>query len=338
MSISQHVALRSAGSVSGEAAQLDRELRLSLAEREFPAPPPGHVRIRVTWAGICGSDLTVARTGRQARYWPAVLGHEVVGHIDAVGEGVALPSGMPVVADSRFPCGRCSRCATNRDHCRRMAYLGECRPGGFATYCLLPAANLIPAGDMDDSVAVLADPLACCLHAIGRLARAPEKVAILGGGPIGALAHIALLLMFPGVDVTVAELFPPRAKLAQAYGAQTDIAALRAHSFDSVFDAAGFPGSLGRALELCTDDGQAVILALPEGQVSVTPSVIVESEIAVYGSHAFAKELPQALQMIAANPHMFRSVITEAIELSELPDVMRREIESPQGCKVVIRP
>jgi threonine dehydrogenase-like Zn-dependent dehydrogenase len=219
-----------------------------------------------------------------------------------------------------------------------MAHLGECRPGGFATYCLLPAENVVPAGEVDDSVAVLAEPLACCLHAIGRLANAPEKVAILGHGPIGALVHIALLLMFPGVDVTVCELLPTRVKLAQAYGAHTNSAALCKRSFDSVFDTAGFPGSLGRTLELCTDDGQAVIMALPAGQASVTPSVIVEREIAVFGSHAYTKELPEALKMIGANPHMFRPVITEAIELSGLPDLMRREIESPQGCKVVIRP
>jgi 2-desacetyl-2-hydroxyethyl bacteriochlorophyllide A dehydrogenase len=338
MSISRRVVPGSAGTVSGQAVQLDRKLRLSLAEHEFPAPPPGYVRIRVAWAGICGSDLTVARTGQWVRYWPAVLGHEVIGRIDALGEGVALPLGMAVVADSRFPCGRCSRCTTDRDLCRQMAHLGECRPGGFATYCLLPAENVVPVDEMDDSVAVLAEPLACCLHAIGRLTHAPEKVAILGHGPIGALVHIALLLRFPGVDVTVSELLPMRMKLAQAYGAQADDGAPDKHSFDSVFDTAGFPSSLSRALELCTDDGQAILMALPGGQTSITPSVIVEREIALCGSHAYTKELPQAVKMIAANPHMFRPVITEAVELSDLPEVMKREIESPQGCKVVIRP
>lgn len=325
------------GGVIGAAVELDRQLEMRLVEREFRAPGPDEVRIRVEWTGISGSNLTVARTGRWVEYWPAVQGHEVFGRIDAVGAGVDLAPGIAVVVDSRFPCGDCAQCALDRDRCLRRSYLGERRPGGFATHCLLPAVNVLPAGEVDGSIAVMAESLACALHAINHLAHPPRRAAVLGYGAIGALVHLALRMKFPDVEVTVAEAHPMRAKLALALGAAVSGDALTDRSFDAVFDAGCHNGALPVASQLCNDEGRVVVIARASDS-AIVPSALVERELIIRGSHSYAKELPDALRMISQEPQMFRPLVSEAIDLSELPAVIRREIQTPRGCKVVVRP
>ncbi len=70
---------------------LDRELTLRTGPRELPEPKPGEVLVRVEWAGVCGSDLHVLRTGDWVSYWPATLGHEVAGTVEHCPCQRALP-------------------------------------------------------------------------------------------------------------------------------------------------------------------------------------------------------------------------------------------------------
>src|SRR5438034_383570 len=83
---------------------------LVVAERELPGPAPDEATIRVEWAGICGSDLHVMRTGAWVEQWPATLGHEVVGRVEAAGPAVSVEPGARVVLDSRLPCMSCPAC------------------------------------------------------------------------------------------------------------------------------------------------------------------------------------------------------------------------------------
>jgi threonine dehydrogenase-like Zn-dependent dehydrogenase len=323
--------------VDGAAVELGRDLRFRLVPRAFPEPGPGEVRIRVEWAGVCGSDLSVARTGRWVREWPAVLGHEIFGRIDAVGAGVTTKIGTPVVADSRVPCGECPACTSSAANCLHLAFVGEACPGGFATHCLLSETSVVPASLVDGAVAVLAEPLACALHAVGLLSRAPRRVAILGHGPLGALVHIALRDLEGSVEVAVAEPLETRAQLADALGAER-LDDDDEPVFDAVFDVAGYPGSLRRAVELCASGGELIVVALAHAGEEVNPSLLVEREIAVRGSYAFRDELPTAVAMLQAEPWRFRPLVTDAVELAQLPDFFVEELARPRGVKVVVRP
>ena len=85
------------------------------------------MRLRVTAAGICGSDLHNYRTGAWISRSPAVAGHEFAAIVDAVGAGVAeLQPGDQVVADSRFTCGSCPACRAGRPNvCQHLGFVGE---------------------------------------------------------------------------------------------------------------------------------------------------------------------------------------------------------------------
>ncbi len=310
---------------------LGRDLRLVLGERRLPAPAADEALVRVEWAGLCGSDLHVMRTGDWVREWPATLGHELVGRVEAAGADAGLLPGAAVVADSRFPVAGGG-----------FEFVGEACPGGFATHCVLPASLLHPVPDgLDGATAVLAEPLAVALHALGRLAAAPERVAILGHGPIGALLHAELHRRFPAARVDVAEPASLRAALAAAFGtarvadAATD---LDAGAYDVVIDCAGYPQALPDALRLVADAGEVLLLAIGHSVPDVPARTLVERGLRLTGCNAFTDELPAAVALLASDGWRFLPVVTDTVDLAEAPAAFERQLAAPEAVKLLVRP
>ena len=96
-----------------------------------PNPEPGGVALDVIAAGICGSDLHNYRTGQWITRSPSVPGHEFIGRVTALGEGVDdLAIGDRVAADSRFWCGDCAACQRGDHHlCAKLGF-AQRQPGG----------------------------------------------------------------------------------------------------------------------------------------------------------------------------------------------------------------
>jgi 2-desacetyl-2-hydroxyethyl bacteriochlorophyllide A dehydrogenase len=321
---------------------LDRDLSMRIGARELPELGPTDALVRVRWAGLCGSDLHVMRTGEWVVEWPATLGHEISGEVERAPVDGSLAVGDRVVADSRIACGRCGECVAGEpDRCLELAFVGEARPGGFAEYCALPSSMLhrVPE-ELDAATAALSEPLAVALHALALLRSEPRRVAILGHGPIGALVHLELRRRFGEIDVAVVERAPLRAQLARALRADTYGAAdeLPSADYDTVIDAAGYDGSLSDAIRAARVGGQVVLVALAEKPVDVRPSELVERSIYVVGSHAFVDELPQAVRLLADEPWRYEPIITDAISLQELPAAATRQLEQPDAIKVLVCP
>jgi threonine dehydrogenase-like Zn-dependent dehydrogenase len=327
---------------SAAAFLLDRDLSMSVGTRDLPSPGPDEALLEVEWAGLCGSDLHVMRTGDWVVEWPATLGHEIFARVAHPPEGSGLDVGAAVVADSRIACGTCPACLANdRDACASPAFVGEACPGGFASHCVLPVNLLHRVPDtLDGPHAVLAEPLAVTLHALSHVMGEPARAAVLGHGPIGALVHIELRRRLPGCDIEVAEPAPLRAALARTLGARcvdsTD--ELTAAGFDLVVDAAGYGGSLADAVGLCASGAQLVVVALSEREVTLRPMDVVERRLQITGSNAFRDELSSAIELLAAKPQRYEPIVTDAVALSQLPEVARRQLESPDAVKVLIRP
>ena len=163
-----------------------------LAARELPVPEPGRgqVRIRVEACGICRTDLHVIDAELPHPKLPLVPGHQVVGRVDAVGEGVsALQSGERVgVPWLGWTCGECRFCRAGSENlCVRARFTGYDLDGGFAEYMVADARYAFAVGEGD---AVSTAPLLCA-GLIGyrtlRFAGAAERIGIFG---FGAAAHI----------------------------------------------------------------------------------------------------------------------------------------------------
>jgi alcohol dehydrogenase, propanol-preferring len=152
---------------------------------------PGEVRIRIEACGVCRTDLHVVDGELPNVVTPLVPGHEVVGIVEAIGEGVEWPEpgtrvGVPWLGST---CGTCAYCVGGRENlCDHPGFTGYTLPGGFATHMVARAAYCVRLPDAADPVATA--PLLCAgLIGWRSLQRAGEgrRIGLYG---FGAAAHI----------------------------------------------------------------------------------------------------------------------------------------------------
>lgn len=178
---------------------------IRLAEREAPLPAPGEVLVRVTACGVCRTDLHVVDGDLPVHRAGVVPGHQVVGTVAGLGDGVVdLRLGDLVgIAWLRSTCGACAWCRTGRENlCPRSTYTGWDADGGFAEFATVPEAfaYLLP-GDSDP---IATAPLLCAgiigFRALARAQLPPGgRLGIYG---FGSSAHItAQLAMAAGAEV-----------------------------------------------------------------------------------------------------------------------------------------
>jgi len=196
--------------------------KLELANLPVVDPPAGHVRIRVEACGVCHSDSATVE-GILPIQWPRVPGHEAVGRIDVVGQGVegwvvGQRVGIGFLGGS---CGYCEYCR-NGDlvNCVNQGYTGVQRDGGYAEMMIAKASGLIAVPE--DLSAVAAAPLLCAgLTTFSALrnspARAGDLIAVFGVGGLGHLGVQYARRM--GFEVVAIDRGDDRAELSKELGA-----------------------------------------------------------------------------------------------------------------------
>jgi alcohol dehydrogenase, propanol-preferring len=164
--------------------------RLVMEERPEPQPGSGQIRVRIEACGVCRTDLHVVDGELPDPKLPIVPGHEIVGRVEATGEGVDLPLGSRVgVAWLAHADGTCPYCLSGRENlCDAPLFTGYTRDGGYATHTIAEAAFVFPLPDDLDPVATA--PLLCA-GLIGwrslKMAGDGRTIGIYG---FGAAAHI----------------------------------------------------------------------------------------------------------------------------------------------------
>ncbi len=195
-----------------------------------PEPGPGEAILKVFLAGICGTDLRIFDYGH-FRIPPGtkrILGHEIVGEIIEVGEGVDLDVGTRVTVAPNIGCGSCIQCNSGWTNlCPNYEAFGVTLDGGFAEYMLITAlaiqqgnVAILPA-EIPDNSAVLTEPLSCCINGQEAVAVRPgDKVLVMGAGPIG-LMHMLLAKVNGVQQLIVSE--PNEWRLHQAENLGADV-------------------------------------------------------------------------------------------------------------------
>ncbi|MEU9183856.1 NAD(P)-dependent alcohol dehydrogenase [Streptomyces sp. NPDC048484] len=265
----------------------------TLAEIERPIPHEAEVLLRVEAAGLCHSDVHVvdAAAGALPYRGPFTLGHEVAGHVAALGPGAeGLAVGERVVLYGPWGCGTCARCAAGRDnYCDRRGDLdwhgaGLGRDGGMADYVLVPSVRyLVPIGDLPaDQAAPLSDAGLTSYHAIAGLRHALGEgttAAVIGVGGLGHVAVQILRAITPSrvlaVDVRAEALAladRSGADLSTLMGADT-AHALRAATggvgVDAVLDFVGNDATLELAADVLRPGGELAVVGSGGGHLTV---------------------------------------------------------------------
>jgi L-idonate 5-dehydrogenase len=336
------------------AATLHGAKDLRLEDRELAPLAPGFVRVRFAAGGICGSDMHYFSHGRIGNFIatsPLVLGHEVAGTVEEIGEGVAgvAPGDRVAVNPSRW-CGRCPRCLEGRRNlCENIYFMGSASKtphmqGGFATLFDAIPAQCVPIPDaMPFEAAALAEPLAVCLHAVNRGDVAGKHVAVIGAGPIGLLTLLAAR-MKGATDTTMVDIAAAPLAFATRLGAgrvvdlsQDKDGLARIPAPDVVIEAAGSPAALEGAIGAVRRGGTVVLLgSLPGGTFPAPVNPIMAKELDVVGSFRFDREFEEAVKLIAEGKVDVLSIVTARRPLAQVNDAFALALDRSQSVKVVL--
>ena len=301
----------------------------------------GELLIRVTAAGVCGSDRHMV-SGDYPSTPPVTLGHEVEGVVVGGGPGSSLPMGTRVAIDPNISCLQCRYCRAGLfSHCTQLHAIGVDRDGGLAEMLSVPErqAYVLPAS-LPTGFGALCEPLACCLRAMDHAGVKPgDSVVVLGGGVIGQL--LAQLARLAGARVFLATRQREKRDLAESLGAAATVdpgavgfveavaglSGLAPGGVDVALEAAGVAETFALAMDVVRRAGTVVVVgAAPKSAVvHVRPFDIFERELRVLGSHLNPLTHGRAVDLAASGQLDLAPLITRAVGLNEAPEVLMGE-------------
>lgn len=325
---------------------LNSPQNIEIREMILPEPKSGEVRIKVKQIGICGSDVHFFQ-GHRKLFKPTIMGHEAIGFIDKIGEGVSnRVLGQRVVVDPNIVCGQCTYCKRGKGNiCVNKRIIGQTEPGCFAEYVCAPSASVfdIP-NEISDDNAVCIEPMAVAYHALfSSQAKSGDAIVVIGLGAIGMLlTHLALQL---GYQVFVHELNPELVQKALDLGAHkfydSDVEKvttfLTQKDVQVIFECAGNEKTASLAAEIAPRGSQIILLGLSEKLATYQPLKITREGIQIKGSiiydHPFDfLRVIDLLKSKVINPSL---IITKRMPLKDLQKALNLASAGHAG-KIII--
>lgn len=321
--------------------------QLTIEEVPVPEPGPGQVRVRMQYAGICGSDLHYYFEGRNGEYAvtePFTPGHEMSGVVDLDPSGT-YPEGTPVtIAPATF--GTSQPGIEDRPYLwPGGTYLGSASThphtqGGMQEYRVVEdfMIRALPEG-LATQTAAMAEPLAVALHAI-RLAGGVEgkSVLVVGCGPIG-LCVAAAAVAKGARQVDASDVLPGPLSRAEKVGVTTTFGrddALPVATYDLVFECSGVAPAVTSAIAAVRRAGTvAQVGMLPDEARPINLAPFVSKEVTYLGCFRFDDEIDEAIDLLAHHPAI-AEVITHVIPADDVTEAFTIARDSQESGKVVV--
>jgi threonine dehydrogenase-like Zn-dependent dehydrogenase len=257
---------------------------LSLKDVLIPSPPPGEIRIRVSKAGICNTDLEITRGYMKG--FSGILGHEFIGTISNI--SLSASATKRVTAEINCGCGHCTLCKTGDErHCVTRTVFGIAgRDGAFAEYISVPSRNIHQIPDsISDSNALFIEPLAAALEIFDQIQiTSSQRVLIIGDGKLAQL--IAHVIVSTGCELYVAGKHPEKLDFLQNLPLSTLLTTEldRTGVFDIVVEASGAPDGFSTAVSKTRPRGTIVLKSTYAKPLTFNPAALVIHEITLVGS------------------------------------------------------
>lgn len=333
--------------------------------RSVAAPGPHEVRVKVRRIGVCGSDVhyyTHGRIGKFVVEGPLVLGHEVSGVVEAVGEGVSrVKVGDRVALEPGIPCRRCTYCKSGAYNlCPDMHFMATPPvDGALAQYVLWPDDFVFPVPDsVSDDAAALLEPLAVGVWAARKGNVQPgDSVAVFGAGPIGCTtiqaAKAAGATMLIAVDledfrldlarqVGATHTFNARTgdplEFIRSITAARDGLPLSHAGVDVSFETAGSLPTTRLSLAAPKPGGVTVLVGLPpDPEVSLDIVSAASREVSIRGVFRYANCYPTAIELVASGAVNLDTLVTHRYDFAQTPEAFAfADFEKKTSMKVMI--
>lgn len=320
--------------------------------REVPVPPapldPGLARVRLRWAGVCGSDLAAYRGTSPLVSYPRVLGHELL--VDVLeAPGAPQLAGRRAVVEPLLPCGTCRACRLGRPNCcANLRVLGVHVDGGMRETTLIATRQLygVPDG-LPDEVAVLAEPTSIAYQAVRRAdIQAGGVAVVLGAGTIGLLIA-QLLVRARGCRALVHDVDPWRLQIAarigatplegDAQGVLTRVQQATGGELAAVvFEATGHPACTALTTALVAHAGRIVCVGWNAAPVAIDTVTLMRKEIDLLGSRNSVAAFPPVLQLLADGTIDAAAMITHRLDLADAHRALRLLDQGEPALKILV--
>lgn len=328
-----------------------------LKDVDIPAISSDECLIKLTLAGICGSDVHIYGGHHPTAVAPVIQGHEFVGTLIECGGD--LPDGIQrgdrVVVEPLISCGTCEACIAGHTHvCRSLKLLGIHADGGFAEYVKVPTAKVIRVPDnVPDRVAVLTEPFAVGFHVCQRgELKNGQRALIIGAGPIGLI--VAMVASMSGAQVTLSEVSDQRLSQAEndfgfmTIDAKDDPIAqaqkiTNGDGFDVVFEVSGTQLGFEFAMQACRVRGRIVQVGFfgKPIEANLMPIILREQTLVgsrVYSPLHFKRTLPMLGRLLEQKKFDTEKLIAQVRPLSCVEESIHEMIAGKATGKILIDP
>lgn len=280
---------------------------LELRRVPIPQVDIGEVLIKIHKTAICGTDVHIYNWDEWSKANlnpPLIIGHEYVGEIAAIGDGVdGFKIGDLVSGEGHITCGHCRNCRAGNSHwCKNTKGVGVNRDGAFAEYIVIPARNAIRIpSDIPEEIVSFFDAFGNATHTALMFDVIGEDVLITGAGPIGMMAA-AICRKNGARTVTVTDVNDYRLDMCMKLGATETINVTRqsveevfskhhmVEGFDVGLEMSGSESALNSMIGLMRNGGKIALLGILPNDISVSWDDIIFKSLTlqgVYGRRMF---------------------------------------------------
>jgi 2-desacetyl-2-hydroxyethyl bacteriochlorophyllide A dehydrogenase len=295
---------------------------LALSDVARPPVPAGHVLVRITHSGLCGTDLKIYNGAIPAQY-PLIMGHEMVGEVD----------GRRVIVDPVLSCGTCFHCRVGQTNlCPAGGLIGRETNGGFAEYAAVPASQVFPLPDsIDPRIAPLIQVATTCLHAQRLASISPgESVAVIGLGVSGQL-HVQVAKALGAGKVIGISRSAFKNELARQLGADVVIESgpsalgkvldeTDGRGADVVIECTGVMTSIAEAIRMVRFGGRIQLFGITNAAGAELPFYdLYFKELTLISSRAAtAQDFPAMIDLVERGAVRLEPLVTHRMGLDEL--------------------
>lgn len=308
----------------------------------LPQPPEGWALVKVSYAGICGSDIPRFFTTGSYRA-PMIIGHEFSGVVVRSAASGKIAEGTQVAVLPIIPCGTCEGCrATGQPfHCDHYQFIGSRNDGGFAEYCAVKEENLFPLAEGQDlKVGAMIELFAVGLHVVRRSGFKAGRSVVFGAGPVGLAC--AQWLDHLGSQVTVVDVRGYSLSIARNLGLNAvgfnELG--DGKHFDFAYEASGASAALTRAVLVTKDLGTVTVVGRNTGDTVFTSAVLeklMRKELTLNGCWGYNLAGEEALMRSFLASRDMSPMISHLIPLDQTPEVFEKVVRvKGEYCKIMI--
>ncbi|WP_070808163.1 zinc-dependent alcohol dehydrogenase [Halalkalibacter okhensis] len=323
---------------------------VQVAEIEKPIIAEGEALLKVSYGGICGTDMMIYAGQHPRAQSSLTMGHEFSGVIEEIKGMSSFKKGDRVVVEPTISCGECRPCQSGNSHvCESLKLIGIDVDGGFSEYAKVPINRLHKVPDeLPLNLAALTEPVAVAVHSVRRSTlKVGESVAILGAGPIGLL--IGLIAQLNGAkDIYVSDISPFRLGIAEQMGFRAihaketnvvdEIRARNNNEFiDVVFEVAGSQQTVDQMIPLIKTQGQIVVVSVFKNKPALSLADMHFRELSITTTRCYTSDdFRTAVELMASAKVDFSTLISHEFHIDDIDKGFSVMKNTEESLKVLI--